>query len=274
MKPLNPTTRVTSRLLAFPLAAIAAALLGATSLPAATVLFSQDFQSEYLAGRTSLTASGWSNVTNDWVNSYNTTTFPVATAVTGGNNTFNALSGPAHAVSGMNFSTAGAAYQISGSFATNASGMSSGNRMLVGACLTTSDPNGIYAYLGDTGSFISIGIGNPVGTFTSNAKVALSTPVTANTFYNLTLTLTSTTATATLYNSSNSVIGTTSFTLTSALTGTPYSAMRLGQRDGGTSSLDYFSAVSVTAVPEPGTTFLGLSALGLATLIYRRRRNS
>lgn len=274
MKPLNPTIRIKPRLTALPLAALAAALLGTTSLPAATVLFSQDFQAEYLAGRTSLTASGWSNVTNDWVNSYNTTTFPVATATTAGGNTFNSLSGPSHAVSGMSFNTAGASYQVSSSFATNASGMNSGNRILVGACLTTSDPNGIYAYLGDGGSYISIGIGNPVGSFTSNAKVSLSTPVTANTFYNLTLTITSTTATATLYDSLNSVIGTTSFTLTSALTGTPYNAVRLGQRNGSSSSLDYFSSVSVTAVPEPGTAFLGLSALGLATFIYRRRRNS
>lgn len=274
MKPLNPATRPHPRPIVTSLAALAMALGGITSLPAATVLFSQDFQSEYIAGRTSLTASGWSNVTNDWINSYNTTTFPVATATTGGNNTFNALSGPSHAVSGMNYNTPGATYEISSTFATNASGIGSGNRMLTGVCLTTSDPNGIYAYLGDTGSYISIGIGNPVGTFNSYAKVSLSTPVTANTFYTLSLSLTSTTATATLYNQANSVIGTTTFTLTTALTGTPYSAVRLGQRDGNTSSLDYFSSVSVTSVPEPGTTFLGLSALGLATLIYRRRRNS
>lgn len=273
MKPLNPAIRLNPRLIALPLAALAVVLSGMSSLPAATVLFSQNFQAEYAAGRTSLTASGWSNVTNDWINSYNTTSYAVATATASGGGTYGSLSGPSHAVSGMNFSTSGAGYQISSTFATNANGITTANRQLVGACLTTSDPNGIYAYLGDNGSYISICIGNPAGTATSYAPVSLSTPVTANTFYTLTLTLTSTTATATLYDISNSVIGTTSFTLTSTLTGTPYGAVRLGQRSGNTSSLDYFSSVSVTAIPEPSTAFLGLSALCLATLVYRRRHS-
>lgn len=249
--------------------------LGALCAPPAhaTVLFSQNFQTEVDASRTTLTASDWNNGTNGWNDTYNTTTFGVATATTSGANNFNSLSGPAHTTAGMSFSTPGASYDINFSVATVASnGFGNSDRFVAGVSLTQSDPNGIYAFINN--GTLSIGTGNPVGgNWASFSSVSLAT-TSANTFYTVTLNLTSIAATATVYDQSNTVLGTTSYTLPSALTGTPYNAVRIGSRDVATTSLVYFASVSAetAAIPEPSTFAMLIGSTALALAAIRRRR--
>lgn len=252
-------------------------LVGLPALSAqTTVLFSQNFQDEVDASRTSLTASGWSNVGNDWIDAYDVSTYGFATAVAGGNNNFNALNGPSHSVSGITFSGAGETYAISYTLATNASSFNSGNRFVAGLSLTTSDPNGIYAFVGNDGgsnNYIAIATGNPVGgNYVTHSLTALTGSVSANTFYTLTLTLTDTTATATLLDGST-VVGTTVYTLSSPLSGTPYGAVKMGQRDGSSANLVYFSEVSVSSIPEPSSACaMGIVVVAFAGMGYYRSK--
>jgi type VI secretion system secreted protein VgrG len=242
----------------------------------AAVLFSQNFQDQYTAGNTTLAAAGWSGGgSNDWSSSFDTAKYGVATAVSLGNNNYNALSGVSHSVSGISFATSGIHYTIATNIATNnSSGFTTGNRVLSGVSLSTSDPNGIYAYLGNnTANTLCIAIGNPVGALTTYASVALSGTITSNTFYKLTLDISRTSATATVLDLSNNILGTTTYTFSTALTSTStYGAVRFGQRDGGTSALDYISSVSVISVPEPSTVLLGLAAITLLWLKTKRSR--
>ncbi|MDR1283790.1 MAG: hypothetical protein LBK99_23675, partial [Opitutaceae bacterium] len=212
-----------------------------------------------------LTERGW-NILR-WVDAIDTTTYATPTTVSdrSGNS-----AGISHPVSGLAFDVSGISYAASATVVTpntgNASSgiLNNGNRFFIGfssgADVTDSTSiSGIYAVVGDgaTTDTITIAImtGSPVGANTLFAATSVSGQLATNTACRVELRLSSVTATATLY-SGSTVLLTTTYDLAATLTGTPYGAVTIAQRNStGTNALPfYFSDINVTsAIPEPKT---------------------
>lgn len=273
-------------------ALLLASLAGRKALAQATI-FSDDF-GDTNSGSTTLLSRGWYQApgTAGGAGTYwNAAATPFAGApdTTVADGSGNDTKGVNHAVATQDFvANPALVLTMNVTFATNnTSGITSANRFYAGVNHGTTDTVGYWAILSNpgttsSGAYLAINEGGNLSTFTTHSAgtVSLSSNISPNTYYTLSLTLGSTSATATLIPvGSATPVATTSVSF-SSLNPTNFDEAFLDQRNGITSTaseLDYVDSYSLTSnVPEPAsaTMILGGVWLGLNSRTRRKTKSN